>query len=288
MLAPRISEKQSREAFGLCLRTMLIILLLVLWSFAVPASSSNFEKQLEAAVQHLGFPGFSDVLLQEEDELVMMKVQQVLTRAGMLGYDGAKDVVEPDFEDASELTYIREDELQDSDLEEKEISPRHLHHPHRRSSCPGGVGSYGFNTFNFLTFALQVFNGILNVVNNINNNNNNNNLNTLNSIAVNTDQVATNSNSANNVLVMIEPPRRRRRELPSCDTFDRSAATLHAASALISLLQEFTSTQPDQEAVRACISARRMAATAGLGGLLWRHHRVSHRMDTFPCEFLFR
>ena len=43
-----------------------------------------------------------------------------------------------------------------------------------RSSCPGGVGNLGFNSFNMMTFMLLSLNAVANVNNNINNNNNNN------------------------------------------------------------------------------------------------------------------
>ena len=45
----------------------------------------------------------------------------------------------------------------------------------RGSDCPGGVGSFGFNTYNLLTFMLMSFNQVSNVIVNINNNRNNNN-----------------------------------------------------------------------------------------------------------------
>lgn len=88
---------------------------------------------------------------------------------------------------------------------------RHAHGRQPRS-CSGGTGAFGFNTFNFLTFLLLTFNGVVNAINNANDNNNNNNDNSQNNIHVNTDSLASNSDSSNSITVIIPPiPGRRRR-----------------------------------------------------------------------------
>lgn len=75
----------------------------------------------------------------------------------------------------------------------------------KRSSCPGGVGNFGFNSFNFMTFVLLTLNAVANVNNNINNNNNNNvdiNYNTINQ---DSNNVVSNSENMNMVMAMILP-----------------------------------------------------------------------------------
>lgn len=82
-------------------------------------------------------------------------------------------------------------------------------HRQQRSSCPGNIGSFGFNTFNFLTFLLLTFNGVVNAINNVNNNNNNDN--SQNNVNLNTDAVTSNSDSSNSITVIIPPIIGRRR-----------------------------------------------------------------------------
>ena len=60
-------------------------------------------------------------------------------------------------------------------------------------------GNFGFNSFNFLTFMLLTFNLITNINNNLNNNNNNNNDNNINALDKNSNNVASNTNAANQV-----------------------------------------------------------------------------------------
>ena len=76
----------------------------------------------------------------------------------------------------------------------------------KRSSCADGAGNLGFNSFNFLTFVIMVFNAVANANNNINNNNNNNVDINLNSISSDTNNLISNSDNMNSIMVMIMPP----------------------------------------------------------------------------------
>jgi len=79
------------------------------------------------------------------------------------------------------------------------------HVRNKRSSCPGGVGNLGFNSFNMMTFMLLSLNAVANVNNNINNNNNNNfNIN-YNTISTDSNNVISNSENMNMVMAMILP-----------------------------------------------------------------------------------
>ena len=84
----------------------------------------------------------------------------------------------------------------------------------KRSSCPGGVGNFGFNSFNFMTFVLLTLNAVANTNNNINNNNNNNvNIN-YNTVNQDSNNVVSNSENMNMVTATILPvPGRRSLEL---------------------------------------------------------------------------
>lgn len=75
----------------------------------------------------------------------------------------------------------------------------------RDSGCPGGEGNYGFNSFNFMTFTLLVFNLVANVNNNLNNNNNNANKNNINAINQDSNNVASNTNAVNQLMVTVLP-----------------------------------------------------------------------------------
>ena len=80
----------------------------------------------------------------------------------------------------------------------------------KRTSCPGGVGNFGFNSFNFMTFVLLTLNAVANTNNNINNNNNNNvdiNYNTINQ---DSNNVVSNSENMNMVTATILPVPGRR------------------------------------------------------------------------------
>jgi len=85
---------------------------------------------------------------------------------------------------------------------------------HKRMSCPGGVGNFGFNSFNFMTFVLLTLNAVANTNNNINNNNNNNidiNYNTINQ---DSNNLVSNSENMNMVTATILPvPGRRSLDL---------------------------------------------------------------------------
>ncbi|XP_068236922.1 putative uncharacterized protein DDB_G0288973 [Palaemon carinicauda] len=100
----------------------------------------------------------------------------------------------------------------------------------RRSTCPGGVGNFGFNSFNLLTFALQVFNGVINTINNINNNNNNNNINALNSANSNFNQQTSNTNSMSMLMIIVPPGKRRRRRRDEWNNESAGCASLDEES----------------------------------------------------------
>lgn len=281
-------------------------------------SVSDFESQLEAAVLGLSFPGFTDVLggrlLVEEDEVVQRKMRQVLETADLREANGRSEtgastghLPVPVWNDrlgstgtGKSLEVLDEERKIGVDFgkrEERSAGGGTKTAPsatRRRSlgrrSCPGGAGAYGFNTFNFLTFALQVFNGVVNAVNHINNNNNNNNDNSQNSVNVNTDQVSSNSNSANAILVIIPPnPGRRKRHLTSCST--NEATALHAASAVASLLQQYVdthSTVPEAcQELHVCRIVRQVASSVGFEAVYWKFPFGHLSMNSAPCELLF-
>jgi len=75
----------------------------------------------------------------------------------------------------------------------------------RRDACPSGNGNYGFNSFNFMTFMLLVFSLVANVNNNLNNNNNNANKNNINAINQDSNNVASNTNAVNQIMVTVLP-----------------------------------------------------------------------------------
>jgi len=102
----------------------------------------------------------------------------------------------------------------------------------RDSGCPGGEGNYGFNSFNFMTFTLLVFSLVANVNNNLNNNNNNANKNNINAINQDSNNVATNINSINQMMVVVLP-------IPGQQTFPPALALI-ATSTLISNLTTTT------------------------------------------------
>ena len=85
------------------------------------------------------------------------------------------------------------------------LAPEHLSVRKRDSGCPGGEGNYGFNSFNFMTFTLLVFNIVANVNNNLNNNNNNANKNNINAINQDSNNVASNTNAVNQLMVTVLP-----------------------------------------------------------------------------------
>ncbi|KAG7167354.1 hypothetical protein Hamer_G012796 [Homarus americanus] len=278
---------------------------------------SVFELQLEAAVKELSFQEFSDIaksnlLLSEEEEVVQRKMRKVLEGARMRetratsegnpstdGGGGPRTPAQPDAPWSTELGTVQPmvDEEQRATDDNIAKRPKGVvgystrRHEIVRRSCPGGNGAYGFNTYNFLTFSLQVFNGVINAVNRINNNNNNNNDNSQNSVTVNTDQISSNSNSANAVLVIIPPSRRRKRHLSSCRPVDGNIVTLHTASALISLLQEYVDTLGGvNEACRGlhvCRSVRQVAINVGFQAIIWKSSPSTHLvMNSAPSQII--
>ena len=108
----------------------------------------------------------------------------------------------------------------------------------RSPDCPpagDSSGRFGINSFNFLTFILLTFNLVVSINNNINNNNNNNNDNSLNAVSQTSNNVATNTNSVNQLSVTILPiPGKRsfenlrqcRRKREANDVNQRIASTL--------------------------------------------------------------
>ncbi|ROT78304.1 hypothetical protein C7M84_002990 [Penaeus vannamei] len=138
---------------------------------------------------------------------------------------------------------------------------KHAHaHAHERQprSCSGGTGAFGFNTFNFLTFLLLTFNGVVNAINNVNNNNNNNNDNSQNNIHVNTDSLASNSDSSNSITVIIPPiPGRRRRGTRACKARDAASLVAHrlvSAASAVSRAANMSSTCFEAEICRQIVS----------------------------------
>ena len=84
--------------------------------------------------------------------------------------------------------------------------PQKLTRHVRSSGCAGSaVGNLGFNSFNFLTFMVMTFNAVANTNNNINNNNDNNNDINMNSISQDSNNVVSNSDNMNMIMVMILP-----------------------------------------------------------------------------------
>ncbi|XP_037794979.1 rho GTPase-activating protein gacGG-like [Penaeus monodon] len=246
---------------------------------------SNLELQLEATKDQL-LPRFAeflrDDLPSEDDERVRKRVLEVLSEARLR--EAQRERRSPSGRDMPGVGRASAEVSSDIELEDAGT-------PRFRRSCPGGNGAYGFNTFNFLTFSLQVFNGVINAINRINNNNNNNNDNSQNNVNVNTDQIASNSNSANAVLVIIPPaPGRKRRSLCGRNLGEKDAS-LHAARALTSILQEYA--QEEQEAgpcqeLSVCLRMRHLTRTSGFRDVLWRTNSTFLSMSDAPCEALFK
>lgn len=116
----------------------------------------------------------------------------------------------------------------------------------RRSSCPGGSGNLGFNSFNFMAFVVLVFNVVANVNNNLNNNNNNINDNNVNAISQSSNNVASTVNAANQIGVTVLPiPGKRsirllrnyfKKNFGACSSSASGNSTLTLGDALASTL----------------------------------------------------
>ncbi|KAK8387652.1 hypothetical protein O3P69_018277 [Scylla paramamosain] len=165
-----------------------------------------------------------------------------------------------------------------------------LLHRQRRNACPGGVGGFGFNTFNFLTFLLLAFNGVLNAVNNVNNNNNNNNANSQNNVHINTDAVSSNSDSSNDVTVIIPPSpgRRRRRGTSSCsEGVEGTVARRMVSEAWRAVLEEGRGATGCLEAA-LCQGVVRLAAEMGAMVFARPHNTTtSLPLHLAPCSRLY-
>ncbi|MPC24717.1 hypothetical protein E2C01_017807 [Portunus trituberculatus] len=165
-----------------------------------------------------------------------------------------------------------------------------LLHRQRRNACPGGVGGFGFNTFNFLTFLLLAFNGVLNAVNNVNNNNNNNNANSQNNVHINTDAVSSNSDSSNDVTVIIPPGpgRRRRRSTSLCsEVVEGTLARRMVSEARRAVLEEGRWATRCLEGA-LCHSVVRLAAEAGAMVFARQHNATtSFPLHLAPCSRLY-
>ena len=197
---------------------------------------SMFEIQLEEYAQKVSPWRFESLSLMELDvqkrKLVKEEMDRVLTEAGL------SMSLNQDINSNNNMKHnYTEYKHFNTSSNKRTLNNNRL----KRSSCPGGIGSYGFNTFNFLTFLLQVFNGVINAVNNINNNNNNNNDNIQNNINVNTESVASNSNSANAALVIIPPVpgKRKKRKIKQIESKSNYDIVFDSAELANSLLHEY-------------------------------------------------
>ncbi|XP_027209824.2 probable serine/threonine-protein kinase cdc7 [Penaeus vannamei] len=168
---------------------------------------------------------------------------------------------------------------------------KHAHaHAHERQprSCSGGTGAFGFNTFNFLTFLLLTFNGVVNAINNVNNNNNNNNDNSQNNIHVNTDSLASNSDSSNSITVIIPPiPGRRRRGTRACKARDAASLVAHrlvSAASAVSRAANMSSTCFEAEICRQIVS---IAGEAGGVAYARGYGNAPLPLHAAPCQALF-
>ncbi|KAK4310508.1 hypothetical protein Pmani_017936 [Petrolisthes manimaculis] len=328
----------AEEAVWLSLLLLVCVVAVSVVDSVVVVNFTTFESQLEAAVTNLSFPGITkggELLLQAPEEEIRRKMQEVLARARRRDNDdknnGEGFILQRNILGGG----VREDEnttegsqrkgggvkwrhglqggMEDEDATEgmsvvngSGSRRMKLHRMMRRSSsCPGGVGSYGFNSYNFLTFSLQVFNGVINAINRINNNNNNNNDNSQNNIQVNTDQVSSNSNSANAVLVIIQDGKRKRKKRhhnninhhTSCrfsngtNNNNNKATIAITAAALTPILREFADTHARLSdtcrPLHVCRSVRRVSAAVGFHAVIWKSSGVRFSMAKAPCELIF-
>ncbi|KAK3862245.1 hypothetical protein Pcinc_031876 [Petrolisthes cinctipes] len=329
----------AEEAVWLSLLLLVCVVAVGVVDSVVVVNFTTFESQLEAAVTNLSFPGITkggELLLQAPEGEIRRKMQEVLARARRRDNDNKNNGEGFHLQRNILGGGVREDENTTEGSQRKGggVKWRHglqgerededaaegmsvvngsgsrrmkLHKMMRRSSsCPGGVGSYGFNSYNFLTFSLQVFNGVINAINNINNNNNNNNDNSQNNIQVNTDQVSSNSNSANAVLVIIPNKRKRKRRHnnnninnhTSChfsngtNTNNNHTTTIAiTAAALTPILREFVDTHAKLSdtcrPLHVCRSVRRVSAAVGFHAVIWKSSGVRFSMAKAPCELIF-
>lgn len=151
-----------------------------------------------------------------------------------------------------------------------------VHSITKRDACPGGEGNFGFNSFNFMTFVLLVYNAVANVNNNLNNNNNNINDNNVNSVTQDSNQVSSNTQSVNQLMVTVLPIPGKR-SLRLLDRFLKghfrcaSNSTVPSAAdvlvnelyrRMIALVQD--EAEADCKAYRICTATKEVIAGFGL------------------------